>query len=65
MMLARWAAAGLILAAAASARVRAQGARPALSPAVKDVAAIDTNIVALTHVRVIDGTGAPARADQT
>ena len=65
MMLARWAAAGLMLAAAASVRVRAQGARPTLSPAVREVVAIDTNIVALTHVRVIDGTGAPARADQT
>ena len=65
MMLARWAAAGLILAAAASARVRAQGARTTLSPTVQKVVAIDTNVVALTHVRVIDGTGAPARADQT
>jgi imidazolonepropionase-like amidohydrolase len=26
---------------------------------------VDTNVVALTHVRVIDGTGAPAKADQT
>jgi enamidase len=26
---------------------------------------IDTSSVAITHVRVIDGTGAPARADQT
>src|SRR5690348_13841993 len=58
-------AAGLILAAAAPLQARAQGARPALSPIVKQVVAIDTNIVALTHVRVIDGTGAPARADQT
>ena len=65
MMLARWAAAGLMLAAAASVRVPAQGARPTLSPTVQKVVAIDTNIVALTHVRVIDGTGAPARADQT
>ncbi|HEY4303134.1 MAG TPA: amidohydrolase family protein [Gemmatimonadaceae bacterium] len=27
--------------------------------------AVDTNVVALTHVRVIDGTGAAARTDQT
>jgi enamidase len=26
---------------------------------------IDTSVVALTHARVIDGTGAPAKADQT
>src|SRR6185312_5227744 len=58
-------AAGLILAAAAPLQARAQGARPALSPIVKQVVAIDTDVVALTHVRVIDGTGAPARADQT
>ena len=39
--------------------------RPTLTPAVRQFVAIDTNVVALTHVRVIDGTGAPARADQT
>ncbi len=39
--------------------------RPTLAPAVRQFVAIDTAIVALTHVRVIDGTGAPARDDQT
>ena len=36
-----------------------------LSPAVKAFVKIDAPTVALTHVRVIDGTGAAARADQT
>ncbi|MEZ5316401.1 MAG: amidohydrolase family protein [Vicinamibacterales bacterium] len=40
--------------------------RPArFSNAVRDFIAVDAPVVALTHVRVIDGTGAPARADQT
>ncbi|HTC45977.1 MAG TPA: amidohydrolase family protein [Candidatus Aquilonibacter sp.] len=36
-----------------------------LSPQVKPFVKIDSPVVALTHVRVIDGTGAPAREDQT
>ncbi|HTU41495.1 MAG TPA: hypothetical protein VMF10_07275, partial [Candidatus Aquilonibacter sp.] len=36
-----------------------------LSPQVKAFVKIDSPVVALTHVRVIDGTGAPARDDQT
>jgi imidazolonepropionase-like amidohydrolase len=36
-----------------------------LSPQVKDFVKVDAPVVALTHVRVIDGTGAPAREDQT
>lgn len=39
--------------------------RPTLAAAVRQFVQIDTSIVALTHVRVIDGTGAPARPDQT
>src|SRR5262245_3031074 len=39
--------------------------RPRLSNAVRPYVAIDTTIVALTHARVIDGTGAAARANQT
>src|SRR6186997_3698023 len=39
--------------------------RPTLSPAVRGYVTVDTSIVALTHARVIDGTGAPSRADQT
>src|SRR5437868_5667752 len=47
----------------ASTELRAQ--RPTVSAAVRSFVAVDTPIVALTHVRVIDGTGAPARGDQT
>jgi enamidase len=39
--------------------------RPTLSAAVRAYVAVDTPIVALTHARVVDGTGAPARDDQT
>src|SRR5262252_1733778 len=34
-------------------------------PAVRPFIAVSSPVVALTHVRVIDGTGAPARDDQT
>jgi imidazolonepropionase-like amidohydrolase len=36
-----------------------------LSPQVRDFVKLDAPLVALTHVRVIDGTGAGARQDQT
>ncbi len=39
--------------------------RPQLSKAVREYVTIDTPTVVLTHVRVIDGTGAPARDNQT
>lgn len=39
--------------------------RPALANQVRQYVAVDTSILALTHVRVIDGTGAPARENQT
>ncbi|MGH7668872.1 MAG: amidohydrolase family protein [Gemmatimonadaceae bacterium] len=39
--------------------------RPTLAPNVMQFVSVDTTVVALTHVRVIDGTGAPARDDQT
>ena len=39
--------------------------RPQLSDAVRAFVAVDSAIIALTHVRVIDGTGAPAAEDQT
>lgn len=34
-------------------------------PPVRDFVSVDAPVVALTHVRVVDGTGAPAREDQT
>jgi len=36
-----------------------------ISPDVKQFVKVDAPAIALTHVRVIDGTGAPAREDQT
>jgi imidazolonepropionase-like amidohydrolase len=39
--------------------------RPTLSAAVHAYVTADSPVVALTHARVIDGTGAPARDDQT
>lgn len=39
--------------------------RPVLAPAARQFVAIDSPVVVLTHARVIDGTGAPARSDQS
>ena len=39
--------------------------RPTLALGVRAYVSVDTNVVALTHARVIDGTGAAAKADQT
>ena len=38
---------------------------PELSQAVREFVSVDASVVALTRVRVIDGTGTPAREDQT
>src|SRR5436305_1988666 len=38
---------------------------PQLSTAVRAYVSVSAPVVALTHVRVIDGTGAPAAEDQT
>jgi imidazolonepropionase-like amidohydrolase len=38
---------------------------PALSPISKSFVTVDAPVVALEHVRVIDGSGAPAAPDQT
>jgi enamidase len=48
---------------AAAAPLAAQ--RPTLSANVRQFVTVDTPTVALTHVRVIDGTGAAARDNQT
>jgi enamidase len=40
-------------------------ARPTLSNAVRAYVSIDAPVIALTHVRVIDGTGAAPRENQT
>jgi cytosine/adenosine deaminase-related metal-dependent hydrolase len=36
-----------------------------LAPDVRPYVKVEAPVIALTHVKVIDGTGAPARADQT
>lgn len=51
----------LVLSAAATATAQRQAIDNAIRPYVK----VDAPLVALTHARVIDGTGAPARDDQT
>jgi len=43
----------------------ANAQRPAPAAPVRQYIAVDSPVVAITHVRVIDGTGAPAREDQT
>jgi imidazolonepropionase-like amidohydrolase len=40
-------------------------AQPQLSPEVKEFVRVQSPVIALEHVRVIDGTGAPAKPDQT
>lgn len=42
-----------------------QAQRATVAPAVRSYVSVDTAVVALTNVRVIDGTGAPARDGQT
>jgi len=39
--------------------------RPSLSAAVRNFVRVDTSLLALTNARVIDGTGAPTREQQT
>jgi len=39
--------------------------RPPITPALRPFVAVDASVVALTHARLVDGTGAPARDDQT
>jgi imidazolonepropionase-like amidohydrolase len=57
-------AALLVLSFAAVTNLEAQSF-DRLSAGVRGVVAVQEPVVALTHVRVIDGTGAPAKEDQT
>lgn len=52
---------GALLLAAAGAVAQ----RPTVGNAVRQFVKVDAPVIALTHVRVIDGTGAPARDNQT
>jgi imidazolonepropionase-like amidohydrolase len=61
----RWGLTFLLLAASAVAVSTQQQPQPQFSEAVRGFIKVDAPVVALTNVRVIDGTGAPARAGQT
>ena len=39
--------------------------RPSLGPGLQPFVSVDAPLVALTHVGLMDGTGAPFRSDQT
>src|ERR1700755_2571256 len=45
--------------------VAAHGQRPTLNASARAFVAIDAPVIALTHARVVDGTGAAASDDQT
>lgn len=49
----------------AVAGVSLQAQRPAVGNQIRRFITVDAPVVALTHARVLDGTGAPARSDQT
>jgi enamidase len=53
------------MAMASAVTVALAAERPPIPTAVRAFVKIDAPVVALVHARVIDGTGAPARADQT
>ncbi|MFI5281425.1 MAG: amidohydrolase, partial [Gemmatimonadales bacterium] len=55
----------LALGVAIDGAVAGAQARPAITAEVRPYVSVDAPIVALTHVRLIDGTGAPPRDDQT
>ena len=55
----------LVLPALLAALPLAAQQRPTVTPALRPFVAVDAPLVALTHVRLVDGTGAPARLDQT
>jgi imidazolonepropionase-like amidohydrolase len=55
---------GIVLVATFRASLEAQQ-KPTLSSLTKSFVTVDSTVVALEHVRVIDGTGAAPEADQT
>src|ERR1043165_3155406 len=57
--------AGPLLALGALPEAAAAQRPDSLGPAVRAVLATDAPVIALTHVKLIDGTGKPARDDQT
>ena len=55
---------GIVLVASLIVSLQAQQ-KPTISPLTKSFVLVDSTVVALEHVRVIDGTGAAPEADQT
>jgi imidazolonepropionase-like amidohydrolase len=55
----------VLCAAVVTAGVTLQAQRPAVGNPIRRFVTVDAPVVALTNARVIDGTGAPARSDQT
>ena len=55
-----------LVAAVSSATAQQQQGRPSLSPGARRFVSVDTSApIALTHARLVDGTGAPPAEDQT
>jgi imidazolonepropionase-like amidohydrolase len=59
------AAVSLLLSALPLAAQQQQQGRPTLSPTTRRFVSVDAPVVALTNVRIVDGTGAPPRDGQT
>ena len=59
------AAAISVWAVTAAAQGRVTGSGPTFAAVVRQYIRTDSSLIVLTHVRVIDGTGAPARENQT
>lgn len=55
----------MVAAVAVVATVSADAQRPQVGNNIKRFVTVDAPVVALTHAKVLDGTGAPARSDQT
>jgi enamidase len=55
----------MVTGAIAAVSVTGYAQRPPVGNAIRQFVTVDQPVVALTHARVIDGTGAPARSDQT
>lgn len=55
----------MVTVAIAAVSVTAYAQRPTVGNAIRQFVTVDQPVIALTHARIIDGTGAPARSDQT
>ena len=55
----------MVTVAIAAVSVTGYAQRPPIGNAIRQFVTVDQPVVALTHARVIDGTGAAARSDQT